>query len=186
MSNQTWETLSSKILYTSPWLTVRLDDVQLPSGNTVHEYSIVELPHVAVVVAITKSNNVILVKQYRHAIQQVLIELPAGTYNPQKETAKVAALRELQEETGYKAADLVQLGKLYEYPTKQTHTVTLFLATDVMYEPSKNVQIDETENIEIVEVPFEQAIALVHEGKICVGGSATALLLARDYLASLR
>ncbi len=186
MNNQGWKTLSSKTVYTSPWLSVRLDEVQLPNGRIVADYSVIELPHVATIVALTQENSVILVRQYRHAQKQFLTELPAGTYNPAKETASAAATRELQEETGYKAATMMELGKIVEYPTKQTHTVTLFLATDLTYEAPIQKNQDETEDIEVIKVPFEEAVAMAQDGKICVGGSVAALLLARDHLLNSR
>ncbi len=186
MNNQGWKTLSSKTVYTSPWLSLRLDEVQLPNGSVVADYSIIELPHVATIVAVTKENSVILVKQYRHAQKQFLTELPAGTYNPAKETALAAATRELQEETGYRAASMIELGKIVEYPTKQTHTVTLFLATDLTHATPIHENQDETEDIEVIAVPFEEAITMTLDGRICVGGSVAALLLAREHLLTSR
>lgn len=180
LANYLWETLSSKTVYESPWLKLRLDKVKLPNGMTIDDYSVVEMPKVAVVVAITETGNVVLVKQYRYANNKVLVELPAGTFDPNKEPAKEAAIRELWEETGYKAADMIQLGEMYEYATKLKHSVVLFLAKNIKYDPIKHA--DETEDITLLEIPFKDAVEAVRSGEICVAGSVTALLLANDYL----
>lgn len=181
--NTFWKTLKSKVVFESPWLKLKLDSVKLPNGISINDYSVVELPSVVVVLATTEKGKVVLVKQYRYAVNKVFIELPAGTFNHRKESAKKAAIRELWEETGYKANDMIQLGETYEYPTKLTHSVTSFLAQNVKYSPVKTP--DETEEITILEVSFEKAVELVKKGEICVAGSVTAILLANDYLAKL-
>src|SRR5262249_57010416 len=97
-----WHLLESIYSFRDRWLTVRSDTVRLPGGKTLSPYHVVEVADWVNVVAISEAGNVILVEQYRHAVQRVLMEIPAGHVDP-KEDIEAAARRELPAKTRYRA-----------------------------------------------------------------------------------
>ena len=95
-----YEVLESKYLIQRPWLTARLDSAKLPDGRLVPEYYVLEYPDWINVIAITEDGQMIMERQYRHAIGKTAFELPCGVIEKGEEPL-AAAKRELQEETGY-------------------------------------------------------------------------------------
>lgn len=178
--NAFWKTLKEKIVYSTPWLTVKEETVQLPNGEIVDDYSIVEFNNVAMVFPLTKDNHVIMVKQYRHGVKKILIELPAGTYDKDKEKPETAAKRELWEETGYKTDNLVLLGTAYDYPTKDRHSISMYFTDDIAFEPTTHKEA--TEDVEVVKIPLDELEAYIQRGEIAVSGTITAIHLAKEYL----
>ena len=94
MKDMTWKTLSSEYLIKRPWLTARRDKVQLPDGRILDEYYVLEYPTWGNVIAITKEGDMVLVRQYRHALGRTNFELVAGVLE-KGEDPLVAAQREL-------------------------------------------------------------------------------------------
>jgi len=97
----TWQVLDTEYLFRRPWLTLRRDRVQLPSGAVIDEYYVWEYPPWVNVVAVAQDGRLVLVRQYRHALGAVHFELPAGVVDPDDPDLLAAARRELLEETGY-------------------------------------------------------------------------------------
>lgn len=174
--NKKWKTLNSQIVFDSPWCRLRKDSVKLPSGAVMNDYFISELPSVVSVVAITPSQEIIMVQQYRYGIKKTLLELPAGTYNSVKEQPQDAIKRELLEETGYTSKKIVSLGTLYEYPTKDSHSISVYLANDV--EKIQDPHLEETEDIEIVMVPIKNISQMIKDNEIQVSGTISAISMA--------
>lgn len=171
-----WKTLKSQLVFDNPWCQVRQDEVELPNGQIVDDYFVNIRPDIALVVPITSDRELVFVRQYRHGVGKILLEFPAGAFDPEKEESQVAAMRELQEETGYVAQNWVKLGTIYDNPVKDTNTIHIFLAERAV-KAGKQV-LDLTEEIEVVLVPISEAMNLVRQGQICVSGSIAALTLA--------
>ncbi|MEW6680914.1 MAG: NUDIX hydrolase [bacterium] len=150
---KSWKLLKSTVVLDNSWYKVRKDRVQLPSGVIIEDYFVSELKNVAMIFALTKNKEVVFVRQYRHPVKEVLLELPAGTYSAE-ESARNVARRELLEETGYMANKLIFLGKMLEYPTKDSHEINLFLAKDVVLTKLKRPEA--TEDIETVLIPINK------------------------------
>ena len=89
-----WETLSSEYLIQRPWLTARRDVLRMPNGKVVPEYYVLEYPTWVNIIAITESDEYVLVRQYRHALDIVEYELCAGTMEASDESPMEAAKRE--------------------------------------------------------------------------------------------
>lgn len=175
-----WKIISEKTVYSTPWCTVKEETVELPNGDIIDEYSIIELPDVVMIFPLTKDNRVIMVRQYRHGAKKVLMELPAGTYDKNEEAPKIAAQRELQEETGYKTDELVFLGTVYEYPTKDRHSISIYFADDIT--PETTTFKEATKEIEVVEIPLDELESYIQRREIAVSGTIAAIHLAKEYL----
>lgn len=181
-SIQKWKIINSQLVFNNQWCQVRQDVVELPNGQVINDFFVNVRPDLVVVLAITPSREVVFVRQYRHGVSQVLLELPAGSFNPQTETSLVAARRELEEETGYIAEKMIQMAMLYDNPVKDTNQVYLFLAENA--HPSGTQQLDITEDVEIVLIPVAEVLEKISAGEICVCGTIAALFLGLNFLYS--
>jgi ADP-ribose pyrophosphatase len=125
-----WTLLSSTYSFRDRWLTLRSDTVLLPGGEMLSPYHVVESPDWVNAIAITDDGHIVLVEQYRHAVQQTMLELPAGHVDP-GEAPEVAVKRELLEETGHEAAQWHELGALFPAASRFTNKVRSYLAMGV-------------------------------------------------------
>ncbi|WP_341525551.1 NUDIX hydrolase [Nostoc sp. UHCC 0302] len=175
-----WKTLNSKMVLDHRWCKVRRDEIELPNGKIIDDYFVSIKPDVALVLPITTSKEIVFVRQYRHAVGEFFIELPAGSFEPAKESAETAAIRELQEETGYTAQELTKITTLYDKPSKDTNQIHLFLAENVIKTSKQN--LDVTEEIEVILIPIESVVDKVTQGEICVAGTVAALLLGLSFI----
>jgi ADP-ribose pyrophosphatase len=177
MSDIEEKILSSEPIYDGKLVKLYRETVQLPNGNRA-EREIVRHPGAVAMVPILPTGEVLLVRQYRTAAQRVLLEIPAGTLEP-GEDPRIAAARELQEETGYKPGKLVRLGAEFTAPGYTTEIIYLFVATEL---ESARLDADDDEFIEVVRLPFEEALRQVIAGEIPDGKTQVALLLTAEML----
>ncbi|MGD1699749.1 NUDIX hydrolase [Dapis sp. BLCC M229] len=175
-----WKLLQSRLVISNQWCQVRQDEVELPNGKIIDDFFINVRPDIALVFPVTAQQEIVFVRQYRHGVGEVLLELPAGAFNPQEEMAEVAASRELTEETGYVAEKLIKLATLYGNPVKDTNYIHLFIAENVI--KSQLQELDITEEIEVVLIPVAEVLERVLIGEISVCGTITAIFLGLEYL----
>ncbi|OKH40445.1 NUDIX hydrolase [[Phormidium ambiguum] IAM M-71] len=180
MAINKWKTLKSKLVLDNQWVKIRQDEVQLPTGEIIDDFFVVVRPEIALIFPITQNREIVFVKQYRHASGQILLELPAGSFNPEIEDAEVAARRELEEETGYVAKELVKLATLYDNPIKDTNQIHLFLAENV--QPTGKQNLDITEEVEVVLIPIDRVVTSINNGEIRVSGTITTIFFGLNYL----
>jgi len=183
-SPKPWKLLHSHLALDHPWCQVRQDTIQLPNQTIIDDYFVNIRPEVAMIVPVTPEGTILFVRQYRHGVQKVLLELPAGHFHSPKESAAVAARRELEEETGYQTQDWTPLGILYDNPPKDTNGIHVFLAQNIHHVSQQNLDI--TEDIELVFIPLAQVMDAVFEGNLCVAGTIAALVLALNTLSPSR
>ncbi len=176
-----WKLRQSHFVLNNQWSRVRRDEVELPDGTVIDDFFVNVRPDIALVVAVTPQDEIVFVRQYRHGVGEILLELPAGSFNPETESSEVAAARELAEETGYVADKLIRLATLYDNPVKDTNSLHLFLATNVIKKEEK-IKLDVTEEIEVFLIPVSQVKDKIIGGEICVSGSISALFLALEFL----
>ncbi len=174
-----WKILKSKMVVNNQWCKIRQDEIELPTKQIIDDYFVNIRPDIAVILPITPQKEIVFVRQYRHAVEEILLELPAGAFS-ESEDSIVAAARELEEETGYVADQIIKLATLYDNPPKDTNKINLFLAENVQQRSKQNLDI--TEDIEVVLIPVTEVMELITKGEICVSGTIAAIFLGLNYL----
>jgi len=177
MSLKPWKVLESS--YFRPRL--RLDKVELPNGKFL-DATVFELSSWANILALTKDHEVVLIKQYRHGVQKMLWEIPGGVVEDGEDPLE-GVKRELLEETGYTAAEFVQVGALYPNPAFQTNTMYCFLALNA--EKVTGQSLDDGEDIEVHLVPLDELIEMAKRGEFPHALQVAALFHALAYLEKL-
>ena len=163
--------IASQQVYRGRRIGLRVDTVTMPSGRqTTRE--VAEYPNCVAVVALDSDGSVVLVRQYRHPVGRELLEVPAGGVD-EGEEPKDTALRELEEETGYRAGKMERIGGVYAAPGYSTEFMHLFLATELKAGDSR---VEEDEIIEVVPVPLKRIRGMIQSGEICDGKSVIGLL----------
>lgn len=171
-----WKVLRSRYVLDNPWCRIRQDEVKLPNGHVIPDFFVRVKPDIALAIPVTDAGDVVFVRQYRHGVGKILLELPAGRFHGEQESPQKAAQRELQEETGYVAPQWEQLAVLHDNPVNDTNSIYVFLARGAYLGSDR--ALDSTEDIEIVTVPTSQVRDRVLAGEIDVAGSVAALYLA--------
>ena len=171
--------LSSETIAAGGMLTVKRDQVRLPSGHTSQREYVMH-PGAVVIVPLLPSGNVILEKQFRYPLHQVFIELPAGKIDA-GEDVLVTGQRELLEETGYCASEWVKLGHQHPCIGYSNEVIHMYLARGLT---AGVHQRDEDEHLEVFDEPFERCISMIKSGEITDGKTIVALFLAEKFLNS--
>ncbi len=159
-----WKILKSEYLFKDTWFTVRKDTCQTPEGKIISPYYVYEFPTWVSALAITEDNKVIMVKQYRHALQETIIEVPGGCVDDTDKDYQSAIARELMEETGYEFKQFDYLGKVSPNPSTNNNWMHMFLATGGV--KVREQQLDHNEDIEVELIEIDELRQLVEENKI--------------------
>ena len=162
MKDMKWKILSSEYLIRRPWLTARRDTVELPDGRINPEYYVLEYPTWINVTAITNKGEMVLVRQYRHALGKTNFEIVAGVME-QGEIPLDAAKRELLEEAGFGGGEWKEIACISANPSTTTNLTHCFLAVDV--EKVSQQHLDATEDIEVYLFPQEEVKAMIKRGE---------------------
>jgi 8-oxo-dGTP pyrophosphatase MutT (NUDIX family) len=174
MTIKPWKILETS--YPFPW--IRVDKCELGNGNLL-DATTFQFRSWANVVALTKDNEVVLVKQYRHGISDVFLEFPGGVVETDEDPL-IGAERELIEETGYKAARFLQIGKIYPNPALQTNVLYCYLALDA--ERIAEQRLDAGEDIEVCVMPFDELVEMSKRGEFSHALMTAVLFQALVYL----
>jgi 8-oxo-dGTP pyrophosphatase MutT (NUDIX family) len=159
MTIKPWKILESHYIHK----IVRIDKCELPNGMTLDGF-VLEYGDWATILAVTKQQQVVLVRQYRHGAQKVMLELPGGAMDARDESPLQAARRELLEETGYDSEHFIQIGCVSPNPANQTNLIYSFLALDVEKVSGQN--LDDTEDIEVELTPLDEVIRMAKSGEL--------------------
>ncbi len=162
MPLEPWETLNSEYLIQDRWLTLRADRCRTSSGLVVEPYYVLEQPDWVHVAAFDSQNRLLLIRQYRHARQEMIWELPCGAMEPGEEPAQ-AMLRELREETGAALESYQALPPMSSNPARSTNTVYSFLGFGAHIAGEQ--ELDEAEEIEFSFHPVERVLEMIDNGQ---------------------
>ncbi len=153
--------ISSSYLSNHRYFKARKDKYKTKTGKIIEEYFVVEMPSSACAVAITETNEIILIKQYRHGIAKDVIELPGGFVDDNEPKEKAIA-RELLEETGYQFSEIISLGVTYANPAVLSNSTFLFLAKGGKKIASQH--LDDDEEIEIILKSMDEVKEMIGYG----------------------
>ena len=169
-----WKVKNSKKIVDSDWVKVRCDSVDLPNGTSIDDFYVVTIKEASAIVALDTEENIILKSEYRYTYGEDLIEVPAGGFEKGERDGLSVAKRELLEETGYVSDEWQFLGSTVESSAKLTNHMNIYFANNCRKVSSQ--KLDETEELNVMVVPFEEAIQMVMDNRICCNSSAHGIL----------
>lgn len=170
------KTISSKSIYKGDIISLRVEKVQLPDGNFANR-EIVKHPGAVAIIPITSAGKIVLVKQFRKALDRTLIEIPAGRIEI-GEAPLLTAKRELEEETGYGANEITYIQSFSTSPGFANEIIHLYVAKE-LYKVENPADGDEDEFIEVIEVTIEEAEQFILSEEIYDAKTAFAIIYAK-------
>jgi ADP-ribose pyrophosphatase len=160
-----WKVLSTTEIYRTSFFKFRTDKCELPDGRVMPNYYVMEFPEWANIVPVTEDGKIVLVEQYRHAANEVSIEIPGGSTDPHiKEDANKAALRELLEETGYVPDDVRLIGVHRPNPAMQNNRMHTYIGFNC--KKMQAPQLDPFEDIRVVTYSVPEVMEMIFTGQI--------------------
>lgn len=174
MKIQLWRRLNERQVYSNPWITVSHHEVITPAG-TEGIYGVVHFKNIAVgILPLDDAGNTWLVKQHRYPLDMDSWEIPeGGCPEGGKETTEEAAYRELEEETGLKAARLSELLVLHLSNSVTDEKAVVYVAEGLS---AGRMHLEDSEDIEVMKLPLQEAITMALDGRITDAISVAALL----------
>lgn len=163
MSRFEEKTIKTEEIFSGKIISLEVQDVELPNGKT-SKREIIKHPGAVAVIALTDDNKIVMVEQYRKALERTLVEIPAGKLE-KGEDPKLCAMRELEEETGYESETLDWLISFYTSPGFADELVHLYVAKGLKKKENA-AGLDEDEFVELVELTLDQAMEYIKEQKI--------------------
>lgn len=160
---EAWRRVRSERVADCRVFRVRRDASINPRDQSEHDFYCLEAPDWTNIIPLTNAGEVVMIEQYRHGAGCVTLEIPGGMID-EGETPRAAAARELLEETGYQAPEIIALGKARPNPAIQENWIHLFLAPAVSYRHAP--QFDGTEHTVVRLVPLKDVPALIGDGTI--------------------
>lgn len=171
------KTMKSEKVYEGRILTLRVDTVELPNKQY-SKREIIEHSGGAAIVPITDDGKVVLVKQYRKAAKDFLLEIPAGKLEYNEDPLECVR-RELKEETGYKSENIEFLCEMYPSPGYTEEKIFIYLARDLI---EGEMDLDEGEYIEVEKIELDKFMDMVNSKEIIDGKTITGILMAQNKL----
>ncbi len=171
-----WTVTGSRHLHRDRWLSVRADDCVTAAGAVVAPFYVLEYPDWVHVVALDRAGHVLLVRQYRHGLGGMSLELPGGMMDKGDPDPVAAGMRELAEETGFAGDECRLIASLSPNPATHANRLHVVLAQGV--EPRRTTSLDETEDVTCERVPCADAVRLALGGGMMHAAHCGLLLMA--------
>ena len=178
-----WKILESEYLFKEDWLTIRKDKCEMPNGHVIPAFYVNEYPEWVNVFAITDENKVVMVKQYRHGIGEISIELPGGVAE-KGETLEAGVKRELKEETGFEFEHWEYIGKICANPSTTNNYMHMYLAKNGRKVSEQ--KLDDSEDVEVLLMDLEEVKKLVRENKIVQSLHVNCIFYALEKMGELK
>ena len=183
MKNLKWKTLSSKYLFNDRWFKVRKEKCETPGGKIVDPYYVYEFPTWVGALPVTQDGKIVMVRQYRHALGETIIEIPGGCVDDTDKNPEEAIARELLEETGYFFSSYEYLGRISPNPSTNTNVLHMFLAREGELVASQ--KLDENEEIEVVLLSIKELKQLLRDNKIIQSMHVACIMYALEKMGQL-
>ena len=165
MTKKFWSTRSSDVVYETPVFSLRRLRKQRPHAPIKdHDFYIIDAADWVNVIPITAQGEVVFIEHYRHGTDEVSLEVPGGMMDPEDASPRVAAAREMLEETGYDASELIELGMVHPNPALQPNRCFTYLAKDAFR--AAPPRPEDTEDISVVTYPRSEVEELLQSGRI--------------------
>ncbi|MCM1104000.1 MAG: NUDIX hydrolase [Clostridium sp.] len=171
-----WKRLKRELVQKGSIINYYRDTVQVPNGNIV-EWDFIGHNGAAAVVPVTEDGRILMVRQYRNALDRMTLEIPAGGLNGKDEPTKAAAARELEEETGYRSEELTFLISLNTTVAFCNEKIDVYVAKNLV--PSSQ-HLDEDEFIDVVPMDVEELTEMIYAGKLMDSKTVAAILAYRN------
>jgi 8-oxo-dGTP pyrophosphatase MutT (NUDIX family) len=172
-----WRVLSQKTVLADRWINVRADSCLTAAGNKIEPYYVLTYPDWVNVVAITPADCLVMVRQYRHGVGRIFLELPGGQVDADDALPSDAANRELAEETGFIATTMRTIASLFVNPASHTNQVHTCVATNVTTANVQRLDAGE-EGLTVELVPVPDIIDGIFDGRISQSMHVTSIILA--------
>ena len=173
-----YKIVKSEVIFRGKVFNTIVNQIEYDSGNkAVRE--VAEHPGGAVVVPVTDDGKIVMVTQHRFPMNKVLLELPAGKLN-KDENPFVCAVRELEEETGYKSENVTELGSIYTTPGYSTEKLWIYLAKNL--NPGNHNREEGEYGMQVFEFSLDEIEKKINNGEIVDGKSICGIYLAKNYL----
>ena len=169
--------IDRKDVFSGRIVDVHVDRVELCNGRT-STREVVDHPGGVSIVPVDADGNVYLVRQFRYPVGESLLEIPAGKLESGEEPL-TCAVRELSEETGFEAEKYIYLGGIFPSPGYCRETIHIYLATGLH---AGRAHPDENEFLDVVKMPFAEALCLAQSNELTDGKTVIGLLRAAQYL----
>ena len=179
-----WKVLSSEYLFNDRWFKVRRERCETPDGRIVDPYYIYDFTTWVGALPLTEEGKIIMVKQYRHAIGEMCIEIPGGCVDDTDTSLEMAISRELLEETGFAFSSFEHLGKISPNPSTNSNFLHMFLARG-----GKKVaeqQLDENEEIDVLEMSIDELKQLLRTNQLVQSMHVSCILYGLEKLGELK
>ena len=157
-----WKKLSATLTFQDQWLTVRSHKLERPDGVVIEPFHIIENPEWVCICALTSSGDVVAIQEFRVGADEVTLGLVGGGVDDNDLDFVAAAHRELEEETGYRVAEMIPIGRAYANWSNQNNQISYFLGLGAI--PTGAQKLDENEDIEPVLIPYEDFVAYDFDG----------------------
>ena len=169
--------VNSRKVYDGAILNVRVDTVTAKKGHAYRE--IVEHNGAVAAVALTDENEILMVRQYRYACDEVVLDLPAGKIDKGEADPREAMIRELKEETGYSAGQVKYLGYINPSVGYSEEVIHLYLMTELTPGAQK---LDDDEALDVEKMPFEEVYEMAAQGKLPDAKTVAGLFMAKHQI----
>jgi ADP-ribose pyrophosphatase len=170
--------VKSDVIYSGKVFNIKVDQIEYNTGNKAIR-EVAEHPGGAVVVPVTNDGKIVMVTQYRFQVDKNLLELPAGKLS-KGEDPFICAVRELEEETGYKSDNMKELGSIYTTPGYSTEKLWIYLAKDL--KPGDHNREEGEFGMEVFEYSLKEVEEKIYKGEIVDGKTICGIFLAKSYL----
>jgi ADP-ribose pyrophosphatase len=159
-----WKVLGRELIQDYKIFQIEKKRVRSPRTGRDSEVQVIQFPHWVLILALAGNEKVVMVRQYRHGIERVCLELPGGLVDPADDSPALSAKRELLEETGYRADEIVLIGECFPQPAILSNKCFFYLARNVSEVQAQ--YLDPGEDIEIIKVPLKEIPAKIESKEI--------------------